>query len=70
MRSAAENLNGSSSAAQRDANTAAFLDDLDGFLDRVLSVRTSIGAACRLRPANVRHSLPHELTNESRTVPR
>ena len=43
MRSAAENLNGSTTPIQRDANTATFLDDLDGFLDRVLSVRTAIG---------------------------
>ena len=43
VRSAAENLNGASNPTQRDANTAAFLDDMDGFLDRVLSLRTSIG---------------------------
>jgi len=43
VRSGAQNLNGGSNPTQRDANTAAFLDDLDGFLDRVLSVRTSLG---------------------------
>jgi flagellar hook-associated protein 3 FlgL len=43
VRNAADNLNGSGGSAQREANTAAFLDDLDVFLDRVLEVRTSIG---------------------------
>ncbi|MEM7562782.1 MAG: flagellar hook-associated protein FlgL [Pseudomonadota bacterium] len=43
IRTASDNFDGSMSPQQRDANTAAFLDELDGFLDRVLSVRTSIG---------------------------
>ncbi len=41
--SAADNLDGSSTAVQRDANTQVILDDLDVFLDRVLEIRTSIG---------------------------
>ena len=43
VRGAAQNLDGSSTAVQRDANTQVILDDLEVFLDRVLEIRTSIG---------------------------
>lgn len=61
VQSAVDNLDGSATPAQRDANTQVILDDLDGFLDRVLETRTSIGGRLNALEAQ-------EETNEANIV--